>query len=204
MVFICGIVIAALAIRFAVGDSFFTVKTLQGDISDVDIDRFKNISFGILLGAGCIAFLTGFFGFFFTCCKKKCYAVIFGIFLSFTWIIIIVLGCIVTAVSYGSQSAIQSFCDGTMGTSQLATQIAGQLENMDNGINSYINNNMCTQACPCDQTYKAGWAGVTETALNSVKRTSVVQSAPGTANADKNGNVYMIWKSSGTLYTTFT
>ena len=28
LVFLCGIAIAALAIRFAVGDSFFTVKTL--------------------------------------------------------------------------------------------------------------------------------------------------------------------------------
>jgi cation transporter-like permease len=99
-------VIAALAIRFAVGDSFFTVKTLQGDITDINVDKFKNISFGILLGAGCIAFATGFFGFFLTCCKKKCYAVIYGIFLSFTWVIILILGCIVTAVSYGSQSAI--------------------------------------------------------------------------------------------------
>jgi cation transporter-like permease len=97
-----GIVISALAIRFAVGDSFFTVKTLQGDISDVNVDRFKNISFGILLGAGIIAFSTGFFGFFFTCCKTKCFAVIYGVFLSFTWIIILVLGCIVTAVSVGS------------------------------------------------------------------------------------------------------
>lgn len=106
LVFICGVVIAALAIRFAVGDSFFTVKTLQGDISDINVDRFKNISFGILLGAGCIAFATGFFGFFLTLCNRRCYAVIYGIFLSFTWVIILVLGCIVTAVSYGSQSAI--------------------------------------------------------------------------------------------------
>ena len=196
--------IAALAIRFAVGDSFFTIKTLQGEVSDVDIDRFKNISFGILLGSGIIAFLTGFFGFFFTCCKKKCYAIIFGIFLSFTWLVIIVLGCIVTTVSYGSQSAIQAFCDGTMGNSQLATQIAGQLENMDNGINSYINDNMCSQVCPCNEDFKEKWATVTETVLNSVKRTKASPPSPGTANADKNGNVYMIWRSSGTQFQKFT
>jgi hypothetical protein len=38
LVFIAGVVIAALAIQFAVGDSFFTVKTLQGDVSDVNVD----------------------------------------------------------------------------------------------------------------------------------------------------------------------
>jgi len=107
LVLLAGIAIAALAIRFGVGDSFFNVKTLKGEVSNEDIDKFKNIGFGILLGAGCVAFLTGFFGFFFTCCKKKCYAVIFGIFLSFTWVIIIVLGAIITAVSYGSQSTMK-------------------------------------------------------------------------------------------------
>jgi hypothetical protein len=124
LIFCIGIVISALAIRFAVGDSFFTVKTLQGDISDVEVDKFKNISFGILLGAGIIAFSTGFFGFFFTCCKSKSFAVIYGIFLSFTWIIILVLGCIVTAVSVGSQSTLESFCEGTVSTSSLANQIS--------------------------------------------------------------------------------
>ena len=84
----------------------FTVKTLEGDISDINVDKFKNTSFGILLGAGCIVFATGFFGFFFTCYKRKCYAVIYGIFLFFTWVILLVLACIVTAVSNGSQSAI--------------------------------------------------------------------------------------------------
>jgi len=106
LVLIAGCVIAAFAIHFAVGDSFFNIKTLKGDVSDVQIDNFKNVSFGILLGAGIVAFATGFFGFFFTCCKKRCYAVIYGIFLSFTWIIILVLGCIVTAVTYSSAESI--------------------------------------------------------------------------------------------------
>jgi hypothetical protein len=91
-----------------------------------------------------------------------------------------------------------------MGSSQLATQIAGQLENMDNGINSYINDNMCTQVCPCNEDFKEKWNTVTETALNSVKRTKASLPSPGTANADKNGNVYMIWRSSGIKFNKFT
>ena len=115
LVLLCGVVIVALAARFAVGESFFTAKTLNGDITHKDLDQFKNISYGILLGAGCVAFLTGFFGFFFTCCKKKCYAVIFGIFLSSTWIVIIFIGTVLTGISYGSQNAIEAFCNGNMG-----------------------------------------------------------------------------------------
>ena len=99
-----GIAISALAIHFALGDSFFTIKTLNGDIADFDVEKFKNVSFGVLLGAGIVAFATGFFGFFFTCAKSKAYTIIYGTFLTFTWMIILVLGCIVTAVSVGAPS----------------------------------------------------------------------------------------------------
>ena len=102
LVLICGIVIAFLAYRFAVSDSFFKVKTLQG-VADVDFDKFTKYYFYIQLGAGCIAILTGFFGFFFTCCKKMCYVHCFGTFLTFTWMIILSLGSAATYASYGSQ-----------------------------------------------------------------------------------------------------
>lgn len=102
LVLIAGIVISALAIRFAVGSSFFTIATLTGTPADINVNNFKNVSFGILLGAGLTALATGVFGFFFTCCKKPCYAIIYGVFLSVTWVIIIILGAIVTGVSYGS------------------------------------------------------------------------------------------------------
>jgi len=112
LVALSGIAILALAVRFAVAESFFTVKTSKGDIVNEDIDYFKNISYGTLLGAGCAAFFTGFLGFFFTCCKKKYYAVFFGLLLSFSWVFIIILGAILTGVSYGSQNIIDAVCDG--------------------------------------------------------------------------------------------
>jgi hypothetical protein len=105
-VFIAGAVVVGLAVRFQVGDSMFNIKTLSDAIkgeglpADLTLDRFKNISFGILVGAGGVGVLTGIFGFFFTCCKSKCYAVMYGIFLSVTWVVIIILGAILTAVSY--------------------------------------------------------------------------------------------------------
>ena len=162
LIFCIGIAISALAIRFAVGDSFFTIKTLKGDIAEVDVDKFKNVSFGILLGAGIVAFATGFFGFFFTCCKSKSFAVIYGIFLSFTWIIILVLGCIVTAVSVGAPSELQAFCDGTLTTNEIAKQISQQLILIDKQMNSYIDTNMCSAICPCNVAYQSKWASLSE------------------------------------------
>ena len=122
------------------------------------MNNFKNVSFGILVGAGGVAFLTGFFGFFLAskCCagsKGRSFAVVYGIFLSFTWIIIIVLGAIVTAVSYGSAAQISGFCTGQLSTNQLFQAISNGFQTMDSGINSYINANMCSQACPCPSLY---------------------------------------------------
>lgn len=126
-VFISGAVVAALAIRFALGGSFFNLLNADGTPADVNVARFKNISFGILLGAGIIALLTGFYGFFFMRCKDRCFAVWYGIFLSFTWIIILILGCVVTAVSYGSQSTLTSFCAGTLNSNNIANMISSQI-----------------------------------------------------------------------------
>jgi hypothetical protein len=104
LVLIAGGAIAALAIRFAVGDNVFNVQQIVDNVTQANPEVFKNASFGILLGMGVIAFATGFFGFFFTCCKSKCYAVIYGLILGFTWIIVVTIGALITAVSYGSTS----------------------------------------------------------------------------------------------------
>jgi hypothetical protein len=90
----------------------------------VNLEKFKNISYGILLGAGTVAFATGFFGFFFTCCKTKCYVITYGVFLSFTWLSILVLGAFVTSVAFGTNSGIQMFCDGTLGKSNISLMVA--------------------------------------------------------------------------------
>ena len=56
-----------LAINFAAGKTFFTVLNDKTDIQgqDAALERFKNTSFGYLLGAGVLGITTGFFGFFF-------------------------------------------------------------------------------------------------------------------------------------------
>jgi len=154
LVIIFGIVISALAIKFAIGDSFFNVKSI-GDLdpNDIDVTRFKRASFGLLLSSGLVALLTGILGCLFTCCKQRWTAVIYGIFLSFAWIFIFLLGCIVTGASVTSESTLQAFCDGTIENNKVTSAISQAIEKVEYNVNEYINTNMCSQACPCNAKY---------------------------------------------------
>jgi hypothetical protein len=120
LVLLVGVTTMAFAVKLSVYDNFFLtvikllentanffINTVTGPLN-LDFEKYWNILFGVLLGSGIITFLTGLLGLFFTCCKKstKCYAVIYGIFLTLTWIFILFLGCIVTAFLYSSQSII--------------------------------------------------------------------------------------------------
>jgi hypothetical protein len=160
-------VISALAIKFALGDSFFNVKTLSADPSDINLAKFKNASFGLLLSSGLVAVATGGFGCLFTCCKQRWFAVLYGIFLSFTWIFIFILGCVVTGASVSSQGTLQAFCDGTLSNSATANAVSATVDKMEYAINSYINANMCSQACPCNAQFRGGWNNFTEASLNA-------------------------------------
>ena len=174
IVFILGIVIMALAIQFTIGATWWNTTGSDGNAADVNVEKFKNTSFGILVSAGIIAFITGIYGMFFTCCVNKCYAILFGTFLGFTWIAMLVMGSIVTAVSNASQSNIQAFCDGTLtGTNgKFAAQISDAIAQMDSSVNGYLNTYMCSTNCPCDSSVSAGWGNFTELQLNGFGRTA--------------------------------
>lgn len=67
-------------------------------------------------------------------------------------------------------------------------------------MNSYIDINMCSVACPCNSAYQGGWMNFTESQLNNFGRTGTV----GPTNTDTKGMVRMNWKASTTgTYNTF-
>jgi len=68
----------------------------------------------------------------------------YGIFLSFTWIFIFILGCVVTGASVSSQGTLQAFCDGTLSNSEAANSVSAAVDKIEFDINSYINANMCS------------------------------------------------------------
>lgn len=89
----------------------------------------------------CSAILVGAFGagcFCKPCKEKLALPILYGIFLFFVWIIILVIGIVVTAVSFSSPEAIQSFCTGNTTNTRVA-DISEQIKSIDDSINKYTN-----------------------------------------------------------------
>jgi VIT1/CCC1 family predicted Fe2+/Mn2+ transporter len=69
------------------------------------VGRFKNIIFAILIAFSSLAILIGILGTLCKCnpCKKSiCWPVWFGIMLFFVWIVTLIIGSILTAISFSS------------------------------------------------------------------------------------------------------
>jgi hypothetical protein len=80
------------------------------------VNEFKNVSMAVLLGFSGMTILIGFAGM--TCLCKPClnngvcWAVLYGIAVFVLWIVMLVVGAIVTGVSLIGTSQIESFCKG--------------------------------------------------------------------------------------------
>ncbi len=101
LVVLCGITMIIETIIFAVSSNI-----LDADLGTVTnaAAKFKTITYAILLAFACLAFVTGIFG---TTCGCKpcakgsiCWPVWFGISLFFVWIITLIVGAILTAISF--------------------------------------------------------------------------------------------------------
>lgn len=112
------------------------------------------------------------------------------------WVQVLIVGLWTTAAAYGSESAVAQICDAPYQEVQVFlnatlikdTDLTSALT-LDNSLNTYLNTNMCSQACPCINGYQNLWGGFSEKQLNSYRRTGV----PGRFNSDSNGNVLMVW-----------
>ena len=157
------------AIYFTAGS---ILTTDLGTLTD-KVKSFHSSTFGVLMAFACSAILVGAFGAGCFCkpCKEKiALPILYGIFLFFVWVIILVIGIVVTAVSFSSPEAIQSFCTGDASNSRVAF-ISDQIESIDVSINNYANSFMCSSVCPCDNNQSAPWKALNETYLNTRNRT---------------------------------
>ena len=75
---------------------------------------------------------------------------IYGVFLSFTWFIIFIAGCVITGASVTSESTLEQLCDGKT-SSATFNKMSTWISEVEGKMNSYINSNMCSLACPCDE-----------------------------------------------------
>lgn len=112
IVIICGIIMIIQSCIYQITNSILTQDL--GEYTSTVIN-FKNASFGVLVSFSATAVILGTFG---TCCLCRPFksSIIFPICYGFTlfgvWIVVLILGITLTAVSTSGQSVIQGFCDG--------------------------------------------------------------------------------------------
>ena len=129
---------------------------------------FHIYSFGVLTGISCAAILLGICG---ICCScKTCVnnialPIFHGIFLFLIWIVILLIGVLLTTVSFTRPSTIQSFCSGNITNARL-NWASDQIKTIDTQVNNYVDSFMCSFACPCATTYSTTWKNVSESVLN--------------------------------------
>lgn len=111
---LCGIAMIIETIIFVLSSNIFDADL--GTLSDAAA-KFKTVSYAILLAFACLAFITGILG---TTCGCKpcakgsiCWPVWFGLSLFLVWIITLIIGAILTAISFSGVDQLQAFCSGT-------------------------------------------------------------------------------------------
>lgn len=179
IVTILSVIVILLGILMVIESAiYFTAGSILttdlGTLTD-KVKSFHSSTFGVLMAFACSAILVGAFGAGCFCkpCKEKiALPILYGIFLFFVWVIILVIGIVVTVVSFSSPEAIQSFCKGEVTPATKRVEfISDHIKSVDVSINNYANSFMCSSVCPCDNNQSAPWKALNETYLNTLSRT---------------------------------
>jgi hypothetical protein len=173
IVIILGIIMIIESAIYYTAGSILT--TDLGSIT-AQVKTFHTSTFAILMAFSCSALIAGILGS--GCLCKPCVnnlalPIVYGITLFLVWIVILIVGIIITAVSFTSPTELQNFCSGNTTNSRIAWA-SDQIDVIDVSINNYADTYMCSQICPCATTYSAPWLNITEATLNSYNRTKVI------------------------------
>jgi hypothetical protein len=148
IVVMCGIVMLVNTIVFAAGTSESLMDADLGDVTET-AKKFRNGSLATLLVFSIVAILTGLAG---TLCLCKGpwssghigWPIGYGIVLFFVWVVTLVMGSIVLAVSTTSSNSIHEFCEQQKIVDQDYDWIRGQIETIDRTLNAYSSTYMCS------------------------------------------------------------
>jgi len=150
IVTILSVIVILLGILMVIESAIYHTKgsILTTDLGTLTtaVKSFKNSTFGVLITFSCSAILVGACGVGCFCkpCKEKiALPIIYGIFLFFVWVIILVIGIVVTAISFSSPEAIQDFCTGNTTNSRLDFA-ANTIDDIDVSISNYADTFMCS------------------------------------------------------------
>ena len=164
IVTVLSVIVILLGILMVIESAIYHTKgsILTTDLGTLTtaVKSFKNSTFGVLIAFSCSAILVGACGvgcFLKPCKEKIALPIIYGIFLFFVWVIILVIGIVVTAISFSSPDAIQMFCDQKDNpnitntfTNDVFQKISKKIDDIDVSISDYADTFMCSQICPCN------------------------------------------------------
>ena len=125
-----GVLMVVESAIFYTRDSILTATI--GSLTD-KLHIFRISFFGVLMAFSCSAVLIGACGiccFCKPCARSKALPIFYGIFLLFVWIVILVIGILISIVSFAPTQTVQSFCAGNTTNSRL-TWVSDQIETID-------------------------------------------------------------------------
>ena len=84
------------------------------------------------------------------------------------WLVFLIVGAVVTGVSSQSQESIQEFCDGD--SHDAVMWLTNGINTVDNVVNSYSGELMCSYDCPCATESIQPWLALSESELQAFNR----------------------------------
>lgn len=161
---VAGIVMVALAIAFNKSSFLKSVDAIP--------DLVHKIVFWILLAGALLAVITGAFG---VCVGLKpvkgCCNFSLGFFMTWSYLILIVLGVILVSLSSFTKLSIDTFCDAKEGNISIggvsikSPKFGASLDDLfgdiDNEYYNYQTRDMCTPYCPCKAPAENPWRNLT-------------------------------------------
>jgi len=89
----------------------------------------------------------------------------------FSWLVFLILGIVITAVSTVGPETLESFCAQEKQDHEQLDWLAQGVYNVDYEINRYAGEYMCSAVCPCLTSSVQPWTKIAEDTLNSYNRT---------------------------------
>lgn len=98
----------------------------------------------------------------------------YGVLLLPVWIVFIVQGITLLAVSYATTHVFSDICDGTNEMeSSVVSLLQGYQQDIDQVISPITDENMCrSNVCPCAATDSAHWLSLNQSTLSQYQRTT--------------------------------
>lgn len=103
---LCGIMM--IVFSFLIKDNALLEKVQGADL--LDIESYMDFIFVALLIFSLATIAISVFGFFFICCKNRCFACVYGTVLLPSWVVLVIVGFVALVASVAASDEINKIC----------------------------------------------------------------------------------------------